>query len=179
MLKKIVIALVVIVIVFVIVVAMRPADFSISRSTTIAAPAETIFTNVNNLHKWEAWSPWARLDPAMKQTHEGASAGVGAIYSWDGNKEVGAGRMTITESRTNSAIRIKLEFLKPFAAVNDTEFTFKPEGTQTTVKWTMSGKNNFMSKAFCLFVNMDKMVGGDFEKGLASLKTLAETAEKN
>jgi hypothetical protein len=179
MLKKILIALVVIVIVFVVVVAMRPADFRITRKTTIAAPAEIIFQNVNDLHKWDAWSPWAKLDPAMKQTHEGTPAGVGAIYSWDGNKEVGAGRMTITESRTNEVIRIKLEFLKPFAAVNDTEFTFKQDGDQTAVTWTMSGKNNFMSKAFCMFMDMDKMVGGDFEKGLASLKTIAEAAGKN
>ena len=182
MLKKILVALVVIVIVFVVVVAMRPADFRITRTATIAAPAEVIFQNVNDLHKWEAWSPWAKLDPSMKQTYEGAAAGVGAIYSWDGNKEVGAGRMTITESRTNEAIVIKLEFLKPFAAVNDTEFTFKSadaNGNQTVVTWTMSGTNNFMSKAFCMFMNMDKMVGGDFEKGLASLKTLTEAAEKN
>ncbi len=179
MLKKIVIALVVIAIVFVIVVATRPADFRITRSATIAASAETVFAQVNDLHMWDAWSPWAKLDPAMKQTHEGASAGVGAIYSWDGNKEVGAGRMTITESRTNEAIRIKLEFLKPFAAVNDTEFTFMSEGNQTTVTWTMAGKNNFMSKAFCMFMNMDKMVGGDFEKGLAQMKTVAEAAGKN
>ncbi len=179
MLKKIIIALVIIIIVFVIVVATRPADFTITRSAIIAATPETVFAQVNDLHKWDAWSPWAKLDPAMKQIHEGAPAGVGAIYSWDGNKEVGAGRMTINESRTNEAIRIKLEFLKPFAAVNDTEFTFKPEGNQTTVTWTMTGKNNFMSKAFCMFMNMDRMVGGDFEKGLASLKTVAEAAGKN
>ncbi len=179
MLKKIIIALVIIIIVFVIVVATRPADFTITRSAIIAATPETVFAQVNDLHKWDAWSPWAKLDPAMKQIHEGASAGVGAIYSWDGNKDVGAGRMTINESRTSEAIRIKLEFLKPFAAVNDTEFTFKPEGNQTTVTWTMTGKNNFMSKAFCMFMNMDRMVGGDFEKGLASLKTVAEAAGKN
>lgn len=182
MLKKILIALVVILIVFVIVVATRPADFRITRSASIAASPEAVFAQVNDFHKWDAWSPWAKLDPAMKQTHEGAAAGVGAIYSWDGNKEVGAGRMTITESRTNEAILIKLEFFKPFAAVNDTEFTFKSadaNGNQTAVTWTMSGKNNFISKAFCMFMNMDKMVGGDFEKGLASLKTLVEAAGKN
>ncbi len=182
MLKKILGALAVIVIVFVVVVAMRPANFRITRSATIAALPEVVFAQVNDLHKWEAWSPWAKLDPSMKQTHEGSPAGVGAIYSWDGNKEVGAGRMTITESRTNEAIVIKLEFLKPFAAVNDTEFTFKSadaNGNQTTVTWTMSGENNFMSKVFCLFMNMDKMVGGDFEKGLAQMKVVAESAGKN
>ena len=182
MLKKILITLVVIVIVFVIIVATRPSAFTITRSALIVAPAEIVFAQVNDLHKWDAWSPWAKLDPAMKQTHEGAALGVGAIYSWDGNKEVGAGRMTITESRTNEAIRIKLEFLKPFAAVNDTEFTFKAadaNGNQTAVTWTMSGKNNFISKAVCMFMNMDKMVGGDFEKGLANLKTIAEATGKN
>lgn len=179
MLKKILIALVVIVIVFVIVVAMQPTDFRITRSATIAATPEIVFAQVNDFHKWEAWSPWGKLDPAMKQTYEGAPAGTGAIYSWEGNSDVGAGRMTITESRTNEAVVIKLEFIKPFAAVNDTEFNFKPEGNQTAVTWTMSGKNNFMSKAFCLFVNMDKMVGADFEKGLAQMKTVAEAAGKN
>ncbi len=178
MLKKFLVALAAIVLVFIVVVAMRPADFRITRTTTIAVPAEIIFQNVNDLHKWEAWSPWAKLDPSMKQTHEGAAAGVGAIYSWDGNNDVGAGRMTITESRTNEAILIRLEFIKPFAAVNDTEFTFKSEENQTVVTWTMSGKNGFMAKAFCLFMNMDKMVGGDFEKGLVQMKTVAEPAEK-
>lgn len=181
MLKKILIALVVIVIVFVLIVAMRPADFRITRSATIAAPPEVVFAQVNDLHRWDAWSPWAKLDPNIKQTHEGAAAGVGAVYSWEGNKEVGAGRMTITDSTTNELIRIKLEFLKPFAAVNTTEFTFKAadaNGQKTEIVWAMSGKNGFMSKAFCLFMDMDKMVGGDFEKGLASLKTLAETTAK-
>ena len=174
MLKKILITLAVIILVFVIVVATRPADFRIVRSTAITAPASVVFAHVNDLHKWDAWSPWAKLDPAMKQTHEGASAGVGAIYSWAGNSEVGEGRMTITESRADELIRIKLEFIKPFAAVNTTEFVFKEDGGQTTVTWDMTGKNNFMSKAFCMFMNMDKMVGKDFEKGLAQLKAVVE-----
>jgi hypothetical protein len=139
MLKKILIAFALIIVVFVIVVATRPANFRIIRSTTIAAPAEAIFPQVNDLHKWDAWSPWAKLDPAMKVTHEGAPAGTGAIYSWAGNKEVGEGRMTIIESRTNELIRIKLEFLKPFAAVNITEFTFKPDGNQTAIKRQSNG----------------------------------------
>lgn len=179
MLKKILISLVVIIVVFVVVVATRRADFRVTRSTTIAAPPEAVFAQVNDFHKWDAWSPWAKLDPAMKRTHEGAPAGPGAIYSWAGNKEVGEGRMTITESRTNELIRIKLEFLKPFAAVNTTEFTFKPGGNQTAVTWSMTGTNNFMAKAFCLFMNMDKMVGGDFEKGLAQMKSVAEAAGRN
>src|SRR5881296_1615480 len=114
----------------------------------------------------------------MKQTYEGAPAGTGAIYAWAGNNEVGEGRMTLTESRPSDLIRIKLEFMKPFASTCATEFTFKPEGKQTAVAWSMSGENNFVAKAFCLFMNMDKTVGGDFEKGLAQLKSVAETAPK-
>ena len=129
---------------------------------------------MNDLHKWGAWSPWAKLDPAMKETHEGAPAGTGAIYSWAGNSEVGEGRMMITESRPNELVRIKLEFLKPFAATNTTEFTFKPEGNQTAVTWDMTGEKNYISKAMCMFVSMDKMVGGDFEKGLVALKSVSE-----
>lgn len=178
MLKKILITIVLLIVVFVIVVATRPADFRIVRSTTIAAPASVVFPHVNDLHKWDAWSPWAKKDPAMKQTHEGSPGGVSAIYSWAGNSEVGEGRMTITESRADELIRIKLEFIKPFAAVNTTEFTFKSAADQTTVTWEMTGRNNFMSKAFCLFMDMDKMVGGDFEKGLAGLKSVAETEKK-
>jgi len=179
MLKKILIALASIIVVFVIVVATRPANFRITRSTTIAAPAGVVFVQVNDFHKWDGWSPWAKLDPAMKQTHEGAPAGAGAIYSWAGNKEVGEGRMTITESRPNELIRIKLEFLKPFAAVNTTEFALAPAGNQTAITWSMTGTNNFMAKAFCMFMDMDKMVGGDFEKGLAQMKSIAEAAAKN
>ena len=178
MLKKILITVIVLVLVFAIVVATRPADFRIVRSTTIAAPAAVVFAHVNDLRKWDAWSPWAKLDPAMKQTHEGSPAGVGAIYLWAGNSEVGEGRMTILDSRADELIRIKLEFIKPFAAVNTTEFTFKADGAQTAVTWDMTGKNNFMSKAFGLFMNMDKMVGGDFEKGLANLKSVAEAEKK-
>ena len=181
MLKKILIAFVVLVVAFLVVVAMQPSEFRITRSATMSAPVTNVFSQVNNFHNWEAWSPWAKLDPAMKQTYEGPEAGAGAIYSWDGNSEVGAGRMTLLESRTNELIRIKLEFLRPFESVNSTDFSFQPQGEksdQTTVTWTMDGKNNFVSKAFCLFMDMDKMVGGDFEKGLAQMKALVEAAPK-
>lgn len=173
---KALIVLVVLVAVLVVVVATRPADFQVTRSATIAAPASTVFAQVNDFHNWEAWSPWAKMDPAMKQSYEGASAGPGAVYSWAGNSKVGEGRMTILETHPSDLIRIKLEFLKPMAATNSTEFTFEPKGDQTVVTWSMAGKNNFMAKAFCLFMNMDKMVGGDFEKGLAQLKSVAEAA---
>ena len=175
MLSKILIGVAAVLAVFAIVVAFQPADFRVARNTTVSAPPAVVFSQVNDLHKWDAWSPWAKLDPAMKQTHEGAPAGTGAIYSWTGNSEVGEGRMTITESRPNELVRIKLEFLKPFAATNTTEFTFKPEGNQTAVTWTMAGEKNYISKAMCMFMNMDKMVGGDFEKGLNSLKSVSES----
>jgi Polyketide cyclase / dehydrase and lipid transport len=133
---------------------------------------------VNDFHNWEAWSPWAKLDPAAKATFEGPSTGTGAIFKWTGNKEVGEGSMTITESRPSDLIRIKLEFLRPFEATNSAEFTFKPEGNRTAVTWSMEGKNNFIAKAVCLFMNMDKMVGGQFEQGLAQMKAVVEAAPK-
>jgi hypothetical protein len=178
MLKKILIALAAIVVVFLGVVAMQPSDFRIVRTATMSAPAPAVFGQVNDFHNWEAWSPWAKLDPAAKNSFEGPSAGIGAIFRWAGNKEVGEGSMTITESRPSDLIRIKLEFLKPFAATNSAEFTFKPDGDRTAVTWSMAGKNKFISKAICLFMNMDKMVGGKFEEGLAAMKSIVEAVPK-
>ncbi|MGE5193981.1 MAG: SRPBCC family protein [Deltaproteobacteria bacterium] len=174
--KKIFLSLAAIVVVFVGVVAMQPSDFRVTRSTTIAAPPADVFAQVNDFHNWEAWSPWAKLDPAARNSFEGASAGTGAIFKWSGNDKVGEGKMTLTESRPHELIRIKLEFVRPFADTSTTEFTFKPEGGQTVVTWSMFGRKNFVSKAVCLFMNMDKMLGGDFEKGLAQMKTVAEAA---
>ena len=174
MLKKILLGLAVVIVVFAIVVAFQPAAFQVVRTAKISAPPSAVFVQVNDFHRWDAWSPWAKLDPAMKQTHEGAPAGKGAIYSWAGNSEVGEGRMTITESRPSELVRINLEFLKPFPATNVTEFTFKPDGNHTAVTWTMSGEKNYVSKAVCMFMSMDNMVGGDFEKGLAKLKSIVE-----
>jgi hypothetical protein len=179
MLKKILIALAVIVVVLVVIVALQPSEFRVERTAVISAPAPVVFAQANDFHKWEAWNPWGKIDPAMKQAYEGAPAGTGAIYTWTGNKEVGEGRMTIIESHPSDLIRIKLEFFKPFAGTSIAEFTFKPEGDQTTVTWSMTGKNNFMAKAFHLFMNMDKMVGGQFEKGLAQMKLVAEAANTN
>jgi uncharacterized protein YndB with AHSA1/START domain len=176
MLKKILLGLVAVLVVLAAVIAMQPADFAITRSTTIDAPPATVFGQVNDFHKWEAWSPWAKMDPEMKTTYEGPAAGTGAMYSWVGNSKVGEGKMTIVESRPDELVKIRLEFLKPFAATNDTEFAFKPDGTGTHVTWTMSGKNGFVSKAFSLCMDMDKMVGGDFEKGLAQMKSASEAA---
>jgi hypothetical protein len=177
MLIKTLIALGGIVVVFVAIVATRPSEYRVARTATIAAPAPAVFAQVNDLHNWEAWSPWAKLDPAMKQTYEGAPAGPGAIYAWAGNNEVGEGRMTLTESRPSDLIRIKLEFLKPFAATSTAEFTFEPEGDRTVVTWSMAGEVNFMAKAVHLFMNMDRMIGDNFEKGLARMKSITEAAQ--
>ncbi len=169
------IALAVIVALFLIAVAMQPSTFRVSRSAKFSAPPANVFRHVNDFHNWEAWSPWAKLDPESKVTFAGASAGKGAIFTWAGNKKVGEGRMTITESKPTQLILIHLEFLKPFKATNTTEFTFKPEGNQTLATWTMTGTKNFIFKAICMFMNMDKTVGGDFERGLANMKAVVET----
>ena len=156
------------------VVAMQPSEFRVARTATIAAPAPAVFNQVNDFHNWAAWNPWATLDPGMKQTYEGAPAGTGAIYTWAGNRQVGEGRMTLTESRPSDLIRIRLEFLKPLAAISTAEFTFKPEGKQTVVTWSMVGRNNFMAKAVHLVMNIDRMIGGNFEQGLARMKAVVE-----
>jgi len=178
MIKKILIGLAVIIVVLVVIIALQPSHYTVERSATMNAPAGAVFAQVNDFHRWNAWSPWAKLDPAMKQTFEGAPSGTGAVYTWAGNKDVGEGRMTITESHPGDLIKIKLEFIKPFAATNATDFAFKPQGNQTTVTWTMSGDKNFIAKAFGIFMNMDKMVGGDFEKGLAQLKLIVEAPKQ-
>jgi len=167
-----------VVVLLALIVAMQPSEFRIERSAVIAAPAPAVFAQVDDFHNWEAWSPWAKLDPAAKNSFEGAPAGKGAAFSWAGNNKVGEGRMTITESRPDELIRIKLEFLKPFDATNTAEFTFRPEGERTAVTWSMYGHNNFISRAVFLFVNMDKALGGEFEKGLASMKSAAEASAK-
>jgi Polyketide cyclase / dehydrase and lipid transport len=172
---NIILFLIIIGIIVVFVLANRqPDDFSTTRTGTIAAPASAIFPHVNNLQNWEAWSPWAKLDPNAKTTFEEPTEGVDAKMSWAGNNKVGVGSMTITESRPSDFIQFKLEFLKPMQATNIAEFSFTPDGDQTTVSWTMSGTNNFMAKVMGLFMNCDKMCGGMFEKGLASLKTVVE-----
>ncbi len=174
MLKKIFLALVALIVIFCVVVAMQPAAYRIVRSTKIAATPAAVFPLVNDFHQWDGWSPWAKLDPGMKTTFEGPTAAPGSIYKWSGNKEVGEGQMTILESKPNELIRIKLDFIKPFSDTCATDFTFKPEGEQTNVTWSMAGDRNFFAKAICMFMNMDKMVGGDFEKGLAKLKSEIE-----
>lgn len=178
MLKKVLLGVAVAVVGLLGLVALQPANFTVSRSTTINAAPAAVFAQVNDFHNWDAWSPWAKRDPAMKKTFEGAAAGTGAVYTWAGNSEVGEGRMTITESKPAEAVRIQLEFLKPFRAENVTDFAFTPDGSGTSVRWTMSGRNNFLGKFIGLFMNMDRMVGGDFETGLKQLKAVAEGGAK-
>lgn len=179
--KKIVvrtfIVLGVIIIAFVGIVAMQPNDFRVERSAKIAAPAADVFAQVNDFHKWEAWSPWLKVDPNSKGTYEGPSEGKDAVFRWAGNENVGEGSMTITVSQPSDVIRIKLHFLKPFEDTATTEFTFKPEGDQTVVTWSMFGDNTFVEKAFCLFMNMEKMIGDKYEEGLASMKAVVESRE--
>lgn len=157
-------------------IAMQPTEFSIQRAALIDAPAEKIFPQVNDLHAWNAWSPWAKLDPQAQNRFEGPEAGAGAAMHWTGNNKVGTGSMTIVDSQPHSRIVFRLDFLKPMKATNTAEFTFAPQAGQTLVTWRMTGCNNFISKAMCLTMNMDKMVGGQFEAGLASLRDVVRPA---
>lgn len=175
MLKKIALGVGLLIVVFVIVVATRPADYQVERKVAISASASVIFSKINDFHEWQQWSPWEKLDPTMKKTYSGATAGVGAVYAWEGNKEVGKGQMTILESQPNEKVVIKLEFLEPWAAISTTTLSIAPGAAGSSMlTWQMAGRNNFMGKAASLFMNMDKMIGADFEKGLQTLKLLAE-----
>ena len=174
MLKKILLVIAALGAVLLVVVALQPSEFRVTRTATIAAPPAVVFAQVNDFHNWEAWSPWAKLDPDARETFEGSSAGTGAIFRWAGNAQVGQGSMTLIENQPSALIRIKLEFLKPFKAVNIAEFAFQPQDQDTVVTWSMAGRNNFLGKAIGLVMNCDKMVGGQFEQGLAQLKTVAE-----
>jgi uncharacterized protein YndB with AHSA1/START domain len=178
MFLKILIGVAIVLVVLAIIIQLQPAAFRIERSTTIAAPPQAVFEQVNDFHAWGGWSPWEKMDPQLKRTYEGPTSGTGAVYSWAGNSKVGEGRMTIQKSEQPSLISIKLEFLKPFAATNTATFTFTPVAGGTKVVWAMEGEKNFPCKAFGLFMNMDKMCGDDFERGLAAMKTLAESQSK-
>jgi hypothetical protein len=174
MLKKIIIFLLVLIAVLAVIISRQPSEFRVSRNATIAAPSEAIFTQVNDLHKWEAWSPWAKLDPNAKSSYEGPEAGVGAVMSWDGNSDVGAGSMKITDSKENELVKYQLDFLKPMQGTNLAEISLKADGESTVVTWSMSGTNNFAGKAIGLVFNCEKMVGDQFDKGLANIKGIVE-----
>jgi hypothetical protein len=160
----------------VIFIGTRPDTFRIERSALIGAPAAAVFPMINDFHQWNRWSPWEKVDPNMQRTFEGASAGLGAVYSWSGNSKAGSGRITMTESKPDRLVAIKLEFFKPFAATRQGRFLLVPSAGGTQVTWSMEGKNNLMGKVMAPF--MDGMVGKEFEKGLANLNVATKIAEK-
>ena len=157
-----------------ILAATRPDRFSVQRATTVKAPPEKIFPLINDFHQWGTWSPYENKDPAMKRNYSGAASGKGAVYAWDGNKNVGSGRMEILDTAAPSKIVIKLDFFTPFEGHNTAEFTMLPQGDATNVTWLMHGPLPFMGKIMHVFINMDRMVGKDFEIGLANLKRFTE-----
>jgi hypothetical protein len=157
-----------------ILAATKPDTLRVQRATSIRAPADRIFPMINDFHQWRGWSPYEDRDPALKRTYEGPDSGKGAVYAWDGNKNVGSGRMEILETSVPSKITIKLDFFKPFEGHNTAEFTMLPQGDVTNLTWTMHGPAVFMSKLMQVFINLDHMIGRDFEVGLANLKKLAE-----
>ena len=156
------------------IAATKPGTLRVERAIRIKAPPETIFPLISDFHQWLKWSPYENKDPAMKRSYEGAERGKGAVYAWDGDKNVGSGRMEILESTAPSKIVIKLDFFTPFEGHNTAEFTMLPQGDATHVTWLMYGPANFMSKLMQVFMNLDRMIGRDFEAGLANLKTLTE-----
>jgi uncharacterized protein YndB with AHSA1/START domain len=174
MLKTLLILLVLVVAGFAAYVATQPSEFRVERTATIAAPPAAVFAHVEDLHKWEAWSPWAKLDPKVKVAYEGALSGKGAAFSWAGNSEVGEGRMTIIESQSPELVDIKVDFTEPFEGTNSSTFNFKPAGDGTAVTWTMSGHQDLIAKAMCIAFNGKKMIGDQLDQGLAQLKAVAE-----
>ena len=173
MIKKIAIALGALAVILIAVIALQPAEFAIERDTVIAAPPEVVFPHVESPKALDVWSPWMKMDPKMTVTYEGPETGVGATESWQG-PEMGVGSLTVTAVKPNEEVELKLEFQKPMQATNRALFTLTPVGDGTRVAWRMEGTNNFVAKAASLVMNMDEMIGGTFEKGLADLKTLAE-----
>jgi uncharacterized protein YndB with AHSA1/START domain len=174
MLRKILWVLVALVVVFLVVVALQPSEFKMERSTTIKAEPATVFALVNDFHKFDAWSPWKDLDPNAKIAFEGPPEGEGTIMTWSGNSQVGEGRMILTESKPNELIKTKVEIIEPMEGSSTGTFTFKPEGDQTAVSWSVEAHHNFVQKALCLVMNGKKMMSEMMDKGLVQLKTVAE-----
>lgn len=175
MIKKILVIVVLAVLGLLGFAATKPDSFEVKRSVTINAEPETVFGYLDDFVVWDRWSPWAKKDPAMQKSTSGSERGVGAIYEWNGNKEVGQGRMEIVESNPASDLRIKLDFLAPFEAHNIADFSIAKDQQGSQLSWTLSGPNPFMAKFMSIFVSMDEMVGNDFEQGLANLKQLVES----
>jgi uncharacterized protein YndB with AHSA1/START domain len=157
------------------IAATKPATFRVERTATIAAPPSAVFANLEDFHRWSTWSPWEKLDPQLNRSYSGAPHGKGAVYAWQGNKQVGRGRMTISDARDNELVQIRLEFLEPFPADNRTTFTLRPVASGTEVHWIMAGPNSFVGKVMSVFADMDEFVGGDFERGLETLKGVSES----
>src|SRR5213593_608936 len=176
MIKKILLGLVAVIVIFLIFVAMRPPDFRAERSATIAAPPQALFDQVNDHHNFNKWNPFLKLDPNVKNTYSGPDSGVGAACAWDGNKDIGAGSATITESKPGELVRMRMDWIRPMAGVATVDFTFKPDGDKTVVTWAMYGKNGFMGKLVSLFMDCDKMCGPQFEQGLADLGKVVTAA---
>jgi len=174
MFKKITIVVAALIAALLVFAATRPDTFRVQRAASIKAPPEKVFALLNDFQRWEAWSPWEKKDPAMRRTFSVVTSGKGAQYAWEGNKDVGQGRMEIAESVAPSKVAITLDFVKPFEAHNTVEFTLEPKGEATNVTWAMQGDTPYLAKIVHVFLDMDKMVGKDFEAGLANLKTLAE-----
>jgi uncharacterized protein YndB with AHSA1/START domain len=152
----------------------KPATFSVRRTISVRAPADKIFPLINDFHQWKSWSPYENRDPAMKRSYSGAASGKGAVYGWEGNKNVGSGRMEILDTSAPSKIVIKLDFFTPFEGHNTAEFTMLPQGDATSITWLMHGPSSLMSKVMQVFMNLDNMIGKDFEAGLVNLKNLTE-----
>jgi Polyketide cyclase / dehydrase and lipid transport len=159
---------------FLVFVATRPDTYVVQRSQRIEAPAEIVFAHLEDFRAWKAWSPWEKVDPGMQRTYSGPVKGVGAGYAWEGNRKVGKGRMTVTEASPPTGLTCRLEFIEPFASVATAGFALEPQGSAVVATWRMDGKNNLMGKAMSVFMDLDRMIGTEFEKGLASLKALAE-----
>jgi hypothetical protein len=176
MITKILIGLAAVIVIFLIVVVTRPAYFRVERSATLSAPPLALFEQVNDHHKFAVWNPFMKLDPNVKNTYSGPDSGVGAVCSWDGNRDIGAGSATITESKPGELVRQRMDWKRPMEGTATVDFTFKPQGEKTIVTWTMYGKNNFMGKVMSLFIDCDKMCGPQFEKGLADLGTVVAAA---
>ncbi len=174
MLKTIVLVLLLLIAGVLLYAATRPDSFRIERTAYIKAPPEKIFALINDFHQWEAWSPWEKIDPALKRTYGGNASGVGAVYEWNGNKDVGQGRMEIVEALPPSKVVLKLDFIVPFEAHNHVAFTLQPKDGGTQVTQAMYGPSPYISKLMGLFFNMDKMVGEKYEEGLANIRTIAE-----
>jgi uncharacterized protein YndB with AHSA1/START domain len=174
MIKKIAIAVIVLIAALLVYAATRPSAFSVQRTTSIKATPEKIYPLISDFRKWGPWSPYEKKDPNMKRTYSGAASGKGSVYEWEGNREVGKGSIEITEAVPPSRVVLKLDMIKPIEGHNVVEFTLQPLGGSTNVTWAMRGSHSFVGKLLSLFISMDKMIGADFETGLASLKAVAE-----